>query len=205
MILMLSFEHGLVLLSVLISCIGGYAYVRDTFRGTTKPNRVSWSMWAFAPLIGTGAAIAAGADTWTAVRTFMAGFIPLVVFTASFWNKQSYWKTTSFDIGCGALSFVALAAWLLLGAPAYAVPIAALGDFFAALPTIVKAWKFPETETGLTYIMSLVSVLLVLPSIHVWNLQSSSFQIYLLVVNILLITAVYRRRFFDFRPAAGGH
>ena len=193
---MLAFEHWLVLLSVLVSCAGGYAYVRDTFRGTTKPNRISWSMWALAPLIGTGAAIAAGADVWTAVRTFMAGFIPLIVFVATFWNPQSYWKTTSFDIGCGSLSFVALLAWLFLGLPAYAVPIAALGDFFAALPTIVKAWKFPETETGFTYIASLASVLLVLPSIHVWNMENSSFQIYLLVVNVLLMVAVYRKRVF---------
>ncbi len=193
---MLNFEHWLVVLSVLISCAGGYAYIRDTFRGTTKPNRISWSMWALAPLIGTGAAIAAGADAWTAVRTFMAGFIPLMVFIASFWNTQSYWKTTSFDIGCGSLSLVAIVAWLFLGAPAWAVPIAAFGDFLAALPTIVKAWKFPETETGITYIFSLISVLLVLPSIHVWDMQSSSFQIYLLVVNTMLIVAVYRKRIF---------
>lgn len=193
---MLTFEHWFVVLSVLISCAGGYAYVRDTFKGTTKPNRVTWSLWALAPLIGTGAALAAGADAWTTVRTFMAGFIPLIVFVASFWNMRSYWKTTAFDISCGALSLIALAAWLMLGVPAYAVPIAALGDFFAALPTIVKAWKFPETETGFTYVASLISVLLVLPSIQTWNLQSSSFQVYLLFVNIILIIASYRHRFF---------
>lgn len=192
---MLSFEHWLVLLSVFISCIGGYAYVRDTWKGTTKPNRVSWGMWAFAPLIGTGAALAAGADVWTAVRTFMAGFIPLIVFVASFWNQQSYWKTTSFDIGCGALSLLALVAWLLFDIPAYAVLMAAFADFLAALPTIVKAWKFPETETGLAYITSLISVLLVLPSIGTWNLENASFQVYLLVVNVMLIVAVYRKRF----------
>ncbi len=191
---MLAFEHWLVVLSVLISCIGGYAYVRDTFRGTTKPNRISWSLWALAPLIGVGAALSAGADFWTVVRTFMAGFLPLIVFIASFWNRQSYWKTTRFDVSCGALSVVALFAWLFLGIPAWAVLIAALGDFFAALPTIIKAWKFPETETGLTYITSLISVLLVLPSIPVWNMENSSFQIYLIVVNVLLIAAVYRRR-----------
>ena len=192
----MTFDHWLVLVSVLISCWGGYAYVRDTFKGTTKPNRVSWSMWAIAPLIGTGAAIAAGADIWGTARTFMAGFIPLIVFIASFWNRQSYWKTTAFDIACGSFSLVALVAWLAIGVPAYAVPIAALGDFFAALPTIVKAWKYPETETGFTYVASLVAVLLVLPSIHVWNLQSSSFQIYLIVVNIMLITAAYRKKIF---------
>ncbi len=193
---MLSFEHWLVILSALISCIGGYAYVRDTIRGTTQPNRISWGLWALAPLIGTGAALTAGADVWVTIRTFLAGFLPLLVFIASFWNRKSFWKATSFDITCGGFSILALILWLVVGIPTYAILLAALGDFFAALPTIVKAWKFPETETGFTYVTSLVSVLLVLPSMHVWSIENSSFQIYLLVVNVMLIAAVYRKRIF---------
>ena len=192
---MLSFEHWLVVLSALISCAGGYVYVRDTLKGTTRPNRVSWGMWAFAPLIGTGAALAAGADVWVTTRTFLAGFIPLLVFIASFWNHQTYWKTTRFDIACGALSLVAVVAWVVVGAPTYAILIAAMGDLFAAIPTIRKAWEHPETETPLAYLASFLSVVLVLPSIHVWNIENSSFQIYLLIVNVLLLFALYRKKF----------
>lgn len=194
---MLSFEHWLVVLSVLISSVGAYAYIRDTLKGTTKPNRISWSLWALAPLIGTAAALSAGADIWVTIRTFLAGFIPLLVFIASFWNRQSYWKTSAFDIGCGVLSLVAIVVWVALGIPAYAIPIAALGDFFAALPTIIKAWKYPETETGVAYVASFISVLLVLPSIQVWNLENASFQVYLLVANLMLLVAVYRKRMFS--------
>lgn len=192
----MSFDHWLVVLSAAISCYGGYAYVRDTIKGTTQPNRVSWGLWALAPLIGTGAALASGADVWVTVRTFLAGFIPLVVFIASFSNRQGYWKTTVFDTLCGLLSLVAIILWLAVGAPTYAILLAALGDFLAALPTIIKAWKHPETETGVTYLASLVSVLLVLPSIPVWNIQNSSFQIYLIVVNAFLLGAVYKKKFF---------
>jgi hypothetical protein len=192
----MSFEHWLVVLSTLISCAGGYAYVRDTIKGTTKPNRVSWGLWALAPLIGTGAALYAGADIWVTIRTFLAGFIPLIVFFASYWNRQSYWKPTKFDIACGLLSAVALVVWLVADLPIYAILLAAVGDFLAALPTIIKAWKYPETETGVTYFTSLISVLLVLPSIEVWNIENSSFQVYLIVVNILLLLAVYRKRVF---------
>jgi hypothetical protein len=193
---MLSFEHWLIVLSTIISCLVGYAYIRDTIKGTTQPNRISWSLWALAPLIGTGAALSAGADIWVTIRTFLAGFIPLLVFITSFWNTRSYWKATTFDITCGAFSIVAVVMWLVIGIPTYAIPIAALGDFFAALPTIVKAWKFPETETGITYVTSLISVLLVLPSIHIWSLENSSFQVYLLIVNVMLIAAVYRKKIF---------
>lgn len=190
----LSFVHWLVILSVFISIGGSVAYIRDTLTGKSKPNRVSWSMWALAPLIGTAAALYAHADTWATIRIFLAGFIPLLVFIASFANPKSYWKLNTFDFLCGACSLLALIVWGIVDSPRLAILLAATGDGFAAFPTILKAWKYPETETGTIYIASFVAVLLIIPSIPVWNIENSAFQIYLLVVNTLLIFAVYRKR-----------
>lgn len=195
MFLNISFVHWLVIASAILSLFGATAYIRDTITGKTKPNRVSWSMWALAPLIGTAAAIAAHADRWATVRIFMAGFVPLLVFVSSFVNKKSYWKLTVFDFLCGICSILALIVWGLVNSPLLAILLAALGDGFAALPTIRKAWLNPETETGLTYVAALVGVLLILPSVPKWDIQNSAFQIYLLTANTLLVVAVYRRRF----------
>lgn len=190
----LSFVHGLVVISVFISVAGSAAYIRDTLRGKTKPNRVSWSMWALAPLIGTAAALSSEADPWAVARVFLAGFLPLIVFFASFINPQSYWKLTLFDVLCGACSILALVVWLFADSSRTAILLAAVGDGFASLPTIRKAWIHPETETGVTYIASFVSVLLIIPSIPVWNIENSAFQVYLLIANALLLLAVYRVR-----------
>ena len=81
--------HWLVILGALISVGGAFAYIRDTLAGKTKPNRVTWTMWAVAPLIGTFAAVASNADLWATARIFLAGFIPLLVVGASFFNRQS--------------------------------------------------------------------------------------------------------------------
>ncbi|WKZ56703.1 MAG: hypothetical protein QY326_08210 [Bdellovibrionota bacterium] len=190
----LPLAHWLVVLSAFITVAGAMAYIRDTLAGATKPNRISWSMWAMAPLIGTGAAVSAGADLWATVRIFLAGFLPLLVFIASFVNPRSYWKLTTFDLLCGVSSVMALVFWLSIDEPRVAILLAAIGDGFASIPTIVKAWKYPETETGVTYLASFVSALLVLPSIPVWNVENASFQIYLLIANALLLFAIYRPR-----------
>jgi len=194
MILDISWVHWLVILSAAISIVGGTAYIRDTLAGRTKPNRVSWSLWALAPLIGTAVALSAGADMWVTLRIFLAGFLPLLVFCASFLNSQSYWKLTSFDLLCGVCSLAALILWLAVDMPKTAIVFAAIGDGFAALPTVLKAWKFPETETGVTFIASLLSTVLVLPSIAEWNIVNSAFQIYLLIANTVIIFAIYRKR-----------
>lgn len=190
----MSLDIILVLISVSCSLFGSYNYIRDTIRGTTRPNRVSQGLWAIAPLIGVGAAISSGAALITTIRTFMAGFVPLMIFTASFTNKTGYWKTSVFDYVCGVFSLIALLLWLFAGLPIYAVLFAVLADFFAGIPTIKKSWTHPESESGIAYIMSLLSVLVILPTIKTFDIQNSAFQIYLLFVNIVIIFCIYKKR-----------
>lgn len=189
----LPFIHWLVVLSVLISTAGASAYIRDTLAGQTKPNRVSWSMWALSPLISTAAALTAGADRWATLRIFMAGLLPLLIFLASFVNKRSYWKMSVFDLTCGAFSLLAVILWVAIASPQLAILCAIIGDIFASFPTLIKTWKYPDTETGAMFFASLLSVVLVLPSIPVWNIANAAFQIHLLLMSSLLLFAAYRK------------
>lgn len=194
MFLEISFIHWLVILSAFVAVSGSFAYIKDTAKGKTKPNRVSWFLWALTPMIGTAAALYSQADVWATSRVFLAGFFPLIVFIASFFNPKSYWKLTAFDFICGICSVFALLAWWKTSSPQVAILLAALGDGFASIPTIRKVWTNPETETGFTFMASLIAGILVLPSILVWNIENSAFQIYLLVCNATILLAIYRNR-----------
>ncbi len=155
---------------------GGYDYLRDTLLGRTKPNRVSWSLWALAPLISLGAAFSAGADIWASVRVIVGGIVP-VPFFASFINRNSYWRLNGFDWFCGALSLAALIFWQLADSPLLAVLLASAANTLASVPTFVKAWNFPETESRLIFINSFVSAIIIIPAIPEWTVANSAFQI----------------------------
>ena len=101
----MTFPQILVVISALLLFWGGYDYLRDTLAGKTKPNRVSWSLWALAPLISLGAAFSADADLWASVRVLVGGIVPAVIFLASFINKNSYWRLGRFDWFCGGIRF----------------------------------------------------------------------------------------------------
>jgi hypothetical protein len=191
----ISFAHWLVILSALISLSGAFAYIRDMFRGKSKPNLVTWGLWAFAPLVATGAALSIEASVWSTVRIFMSGFGPLLVFIFAFIVKQGYWKLSKFDYWCGGLSLLALGIWLIADSPVMAILVAAIADLFATLPTIIKAWKYPETETLYTYFVGLFTASIVIPAIPVWNIENSAFQIYLLIANTTLFIIVSRAYF----------
>lgn len=188
----ITLAHWLVLLSIAISLTGVFAYVRDMLRGKTKPNLVTWGLWAFAPLIATGAAISVQADPWATARIFMAGFGPLLICIFALFISQSYWRLTVFDYACGALSLLALGAWLAADSPLLAILLAAVADVFASLPTLIKAWRFPATETFYTYFVGLFTAALVVPAIPVWNIENAAFQVYLIIVNTALCLVVIR-------------
>lgn len=182
-----------VIFGALISAVGGYAYIRDTLKGITKPNRITWFLWALAPLIGTVAAITDGV-TWAVLPVFMAGFIPLLIFLSSFKNKKAYWKLSAFDYSLGALSLFTLVIWAITNQPILAITLAIIADALAAIPTLSKAWKFPETETGIAYVASLVGTLTGFFAVKSWTFSEYGFLIYLTVMILSLIFAIYRKK-----------
>ena len=189
-LLEISWQYWLVLISVGISLFGGSGYIRDMFAGRSKPNLVSWGLWALAPLIATGAAVSAGADWWGTARVSVSGFVPLCIFTFGLLIPQSYWKLTRFDFLCGLFSLIALFAWLIADAPVAAILLAITADLFACVPTLIKAVSNPETETATVFFMGLISSLITIPAIPVWNLENTAFQAYLIVINLVLFGTI---------------
>ena len=183
----------LVIVGAVVSFIGIANYIRQTLLGQTKPNRVTWFMWALAPLIATPAAISDGV-TWAAIPVFMSGFGPLLVFISSFFNKNSYWKSTKFDYLCGLFSVLAFILWAITKNPNIAIIFAIASDGTAALPTIIKLWKHPETENISAFIGGTFSALTSFFAIQIWTFSSIGFPIYLISVNLIMIIAFYKNK-----------
>jgi hypothetical protein len=187
--------QSLVIVSALLLSWGGYAYFRDTLAGRTKPNRVTWFLWALAPLVSLGAAFSADADVWASVRVLVGGVVPAVIFLGSFVNRNSYWRLTRSDWFCGGLSLTALLFWQFANSPLIAVLLATAANTFASIPTFIKAWNFPETESRLIFLTGFLSAILIIPAIPVWTIANSAFQIGLIVTTGALLLAIYRKDF----------
>ena len=182
----------LVFIGTAIQFVGFYYYLRDTLKGETKPNKVSFLLWSIAPLIATAAALSNGVR-WAVLPVFTSGFCPLLIFIFSFVNKKAYWKLETFDYSCGFFSILALVLWAITRQPIVAIIFAIISDGFATVPTLLKSWKFPETETGFSYIASLLNSMTSFAAIKIWNFSSFAFPIYLVVFNGLIVLAIYRR------------
>ncbi len=185
----------LTLISIPLGLVGSILYIRDMYRGTAKPNRVSFFLWSLAPMIGV--AIAYGEGTrWSLIPVFMAGFGPLLVLSFSFIVKQGYWKLKALDYVCGLFSLVALVIWLLLDAPILAFVFAVVSDVFASIPTFIKAWKHPESESVFVYLLPGIGQLINLLAITTWKITEYGFSVYLLLADTILVLSIYQHKIF---------
>ncbi len=187
----------LVLAGAAVQTVGIANYIKEIIWGGVKPNKVTWLMWSVAPLIATFAAFSDGVR-WSALPVFMSGFGPLLVFIASFLNPNAYWKLEKFDYLCGVCSVLALIFWWITKDPNIAIAFAIASDGFAAVPTIIKMWKYPETETVSPFTAGLFSALTSFAAIKMWGFSAYAFPIYLVMINILLISCFYRRKFMKY-------
>lgn len=189
----MTFVHGLIVASLLVNFAAMFAYLRDTWRGTTQPNRATWFMWALAPLSASAIALGSGADPWITAPVFASGFWPLVVFIVSFRAKEGYWHLTLLDWFCGALSLFAFVLWFITMSSGFAIILAIVSDLLATVPTLRKLWKYPETETKITFVLTSASFVLSAFAIREWNIENSAFQVYLLLINFALMFAAYKQ------------
>jgi hypothetical protein len=182
-------DEKFVILAAVINLIGSTNYVINTIKGKTQPNRVTWFLWALAPLIAFGAMIDKGVGL-SALMTFMVGFGPLMVFIASFVNKKSVWKITRFDLTCGALSLGGLGLWLLTKEGDVAIFFSIIADALALLPTLVKSWKAPETESSLIFLNGSISAVITLLTLNTFTFAYYGFPLYILAACLLLFVVI---------------
>ena len=178
-----------VIIGTLIGAAGSLAYLVNTVKGKVRPNRVTFLMWSFVPFIAFSAQIQQGVGI-EALMTFSTGFLPLTVFIASFANKASEWKLTRFDVVCGILSLVGLVLWMITKVGNIAIFFSIVADALAAVPTVVKAWKYPETEIAWPWIATVSGVLLTLLTLSEFTFANCGFILYILGVNIVIFTLV---------------
>ena len=186
----------IVFIGAAVQLIGVAAYVKETLRGNTKPNRVTWFLWSVAPLIATSAAIFKGVKL-SVLPVFMSGFGPFLVLLASFISKKSYWKLKSFDYLCGACSILALIFWGITKEPNSAILFAVVSDALAAIPTLIKSWKYPETETVGAYTTGLFNAFTSFFAMKTWSFAEMAFPFYLVIVSSCLVISVSRKNFFS--------
>ena len=183
-----------IILAALINIAGGIHYIVDTIRGRAIPNRVTWFLWSLAPMLTFAAQIKQHVG-WSALFTFTTFTIPIVTFLACFVNKKSYWKISKLDIFCASLSALGLILWQLTKVGNIAILFGILADFAAAVPTLIKSYKDPESESWVGFGSGFLAAFITLLTIKTHSFQASAFALYFVMITATLVYLIrFRKR-----------
>jgi hypothetical protein len=181
-----------VYVAAALSLYGVYDYVRATLRGDTLPNRVSWGLWGIEGVLGFVVEVQQHVGP-AAVMTLMFGVVPIIVVLASFRGHHGVWHVDAFDIVCGIISLLGIVFWGVVGQQTVALVAFISADQVAALPTLRKSWRAPQTESPKVFVTGVVNSAITLMVLKHFTTEGVVFPGAILVCDTVISTLVIGR------------
>lgn len=170
------------IIGAIIGSLGGFYYLYETIAGRAQPNRITWLLWGIFPMVIFVAQRAQGVEGLSWV-SFAAGFTPLLVVVASFFNKKAYWKSNPRDYGLMAAAIIGILLWAMTDNPNLAILLSLLADVLAGVPTLIKSYRHPRSESWIAYAVSAFGFGISFLSIQTHHFENTTFVAYLLILN----------------------
>lgn len=183
-----SVSFGLGELAAGLSVLGFLPYILDTMRGRTRPERVTWAIWAVLSSISAAALWATGPSAALAFAVVQAG---CTAFIATLALRFGTWRAvTRFD-GCVlAGAAIGLGLWAMTDSAAYALAISIAVSAVGSLPTLLKAFIAPASETWSAWALLLVAGLLAVLAVGARDPVALAYPLYLVVLYTAVLTAL---------------
>ena len=181
------------IVGAIIGSVGGLYYLYDTIVGKAQPNRITWLLWGIFPMVIFVAQRVQGVASisWT---SFVAGLMPLLIVAASFFNKKAYWKSEPRDYYLMAAAVIGLILWAITDNPNLALLFSLLADMLAGIPTLIKSYRHPHSESWIAYAISAFGFGISLLSVQTYNFENVAFVTYVFILNGALAVLASRSR-----------
>lgn len=168
-------------------------YLRDIFKGKTKPHPYSWFVWGFntALLFALQISHGAGAGAYTTATVTVVTF-----FVCILGIKYGTKDIKLIDTVCLILALIAGVIWLFAKQPTFSAILVVAIDMIGFAPSVRKAWSKPNEETlslwSLNSFRHALSILAIQSYSIITVLNPATWAVANFVFSLVLVS---RRRF----------
>jgi hypothetical protein len=182
------------LLAQFILAVSILPYTISIFRGTVKPNRISWFIWSvigFAFWLITPAT----ADEVTKMLTVIFMVNPTIIFILTLF-KGAYIKPDRLEVFSLIVGLSAITVWYFYrqSSGIFPISLAIFADFCALLPTLRFVLMRPNEEAPLAWICFFLGSFIALFGIEHFTLESVLLPAYMTVGAFLVVFPLVRYR-----------
>lgn len=173
--------------SALLTAVCVAPYLRDIYRGTTRPQRVSWFVFATLSVVAAVSQFVDGAKAgaWLSAGS-AAGFS--LVFLASL--RHGVGGTSLRDIISLSVALVGVVVSLVVERPIVAVGAVVAAEVAAVSLTARKAFRDPKSETASTWFLDAMAGIVALLAITERSFSELLYPMHHFLVNAWVLGAI---------------
>ncbi len=142
-------EKYFAIIVAVLMLAGAPPYLKDILNGKTKPERATWFIWSALGFIAFLAQFKLHGG-WSLVFLGADAIGNLLVFILSFKYGVAGWSTT--DKIALLVALIGLVVSVIVRQPVVALTGVVLADISGSALTIIKTYKYPDSETSITWI-----------------------------------------------------
>jgi hypothetical protein len=162
-------------------------YTKDMARGRVKPSRSTRVMFLGLLLLAFFQQHSLGAGLGLALLVGeILGSLAILLFSI----RYGVGGLAKLDIACYTLLILDLGIWAVTNNALLAIVLTMVADMIALVPTVVKTWKDPQSETYYWWLMGVVAPVFGILSEGNFSLQEVLFPVYLLLANLAVVLLV---------------
>lgn len=189
-------DVSIKLVFAVIACIlvvvGGFLpYIRDIYRGKTKPHAYTWLIWTITQ--GTALVGLWQGHGGLAVVAMAIG-VSMSIFVIGLSFRYGTRNITRADTIILIASLLAIGVWWQLHNPLLALVMVSLIDIVGYIPSIRKTYEEPWTETSLTWGVFIITNVLIMLSLDEYNFMTLFYLVSITAANAILLSICLVRR-----------
>ncbi|MEL6957539.1 MAG: hypothetical protein AAGL89_01140 [Pseudomonadota bacterium] len=174
-------------LAAILSMVAFYPYIRDTWRGTTQPDRACWLIWSVLASISGASNLYEGAG---ASMVFIGAQVlgTLIVFALSITRGSGRFLDHGNVVILGVAG-IGLISWAMMDTALYALMLSIGVSALGGLTTASKAYRSPTSETASAWVLLLAASTFGLFSVGSTDPLLLAYPVYLFVLYAGILLA----------------
>jgi hypothetical protein len=184
-------EHILVTAAVLLAIIGNVPYLFNVLTKKIKPHPYTWFIWSIVSMVTLFAQIQKGGGL-AVIPTAAAEIFTIIIFILSI--KYGFKDIDKRDNIFLVIALLGLIPWAITKDPTISVIVVVCIDLVAFIPTLIKTYRQPESESSILFIANVLRHVITLYLVEKINIATTLHSLTMIVTNTLMVIFIHRRR-----------
>jgi hypothetical protein len=166
-------------------------YIRDTVRGSTRPQRGTWLIWSTLAVVAFCSQLADGAS-WSLPMVGAQVVLTALIFCLAIPRGEGGMSPP--EVAMIALAAGGLAGWLIADEPLLAIGCVVAADLIGAALMLPKTWRDPHSETLVSFVLASVGGALAAAAVGSGDVSLLLYPVYFALVNAAIALVIHGRR-----------